>query len=142
MGKVVRGWSIAVAFCDTQAEKIAPLKPSDLLAAVCLSFGLSLAALTPASLQHRLVSALLCGLIPAVVLFASGYIPAWGWAYGCQLIQTIVARSVRGCMFGIIYWASRLYFYTRQASFKLGCLMIRSTALFIIRMQAAHRSLR
>src|SRR5947207_3195752 len=68
------------------------LKPGDLLAVVCLSFGISLAALTPSSLQERLGSFLLFGLIPAVGFYASAYIPARLWRRGLQAGQ-ILATS-------------------------------------------------
>ncbi len=43
----------------------------DLIAVACFSFGISLAVLTPASLQNRVITFLLFGLIPAVGLCAS-----------------------------------------------------------------------
>src|SRR5260370_30226844 len=48
---------------------LAALRAGDLLAVLCLSFGTAFAAFVPASLEQRIGSLFLFGLIPAVGVF-------------------------------------------------------------------------
>src|SRR5258707_2070182 len=56
---------------------LAALRAGDLLAVLCLSFGTAFAAFVPASLEQRIGSLFLFGLIPAVSFYATRHIPSY-----------------------------------------------------------------
>src|SRR5260370_32261838 len=74
---------------------LAALRAGDLLAVLCLSFGTVFAAFVPASLEQRIGSLFLFGLIPAVSFYAAGYILSQLFMFSSQLCEMIVARCFR-----------------------------------------------
>jgi hypothetical protein len=74
---------------------LAALTAGDLLAVLCLSFGTVFAAFVPASLDQRVGSLFLFGLIPAVGFHAAGHILSQLLMFSSQLCEMIVACCFR-----------------------------------------------
>jgi len=142
---------------------LAALRAGDLLAVLCLSFGTVFAAFVPASLEQRIGSLFLFGLIPAVGFYAAGHILSQLLMFSSQLCEMIVARcfrcvvlSVNALMSWVVlrvsnlleklpdlrqkadYSVRRCCWHVHAAVFDFSCLLIRSAARFIIRMQASQ----
>jgi hypothetical protein len=142
---------------------LAALRAGGLLAVLCLSFGTAFAAFVPASLEQRIGSLFLFGLIPAVGFYAAGHILSQLLMFSSQLCEMIVARcfrcvvlSVNALMSWVVprvsnsleklpalrqkadYSVRRCCWHVHAAVFDFSCLLIRSAARFIIRMQASQ----
>src|SRR5262245_46408141 len=66
-----------------------------LLALLCLFFGMAFSAYVPSSLEQRIGSLFLFGLIPAVGFYAAGHILARLLMFGASLCELIAARCLR-----------------------------------------------
>ena len=154
-------------FYSSKGRRSSPLGPAalragHLLAVVCLSFGTAVAAFLPESLERRIGNLFLFGLIPAIGFYAGGHILARLLMFSSELCEMILARCFRCAMLLVNYlmsWAGarvanllgklaplpqkvycsvhRRYWHVHTAIFHFSCLLIRSAARFIIRMQAA-----
>jgi hypothetical protein len=130
------------------------------LAGVCLSFGAAVATLIPVSLEQRLGNLFFLGLVPAVGCYAAGHILGQLLVLASKICDMIVARCSRCAVLflnDLLGWVcmavsnvlARLpgvrrevccsthqaYWRVHWAIFDLSCLLIRSVAQFIIRMQ-------
>jgi hypothetical protein len=131
---------------------------------VCLFFGTVIAASFPASLEQRIGGLFFFGLIPAVGFYAGGHILNHLLVFSGELCEMIAARCFR-CLAlfvnALVNWVGpsvskalaklsrlrqkaycsvhRRYWRAHAASFELSCLLIRSAARFVIRMQASER---
>jgi hypothetical protein len=140
---------------------------SNFLAITCLFFGAAFASV-PASLEQRLGSSLLFGLMPAVCLHLGGKIFGRGLAIGAELCELSAERCFRGLVslvnnFAIYlsppisdesarFFLSRLrslslnafcsvknfYWRADAAIFDFSCLLVRSFARFILRLEASR----
>jgi hypothetical protein len=145
-----------------QSNRLSPaaLRAGGPLATVCLFFGIALAAFVPGSLEQRTGNFFLFGLIPAVGFYAGGHILGWLLMFISELCEMIVVRCFRCVMHlisDLISWAAprvsislakllalrqkasrsvhRRYWRVRTAIFDFACLLIRSAARFILRLQ-------
>jgi hypothetical protein len=144
-----------------QRSRLGPaaLRAGVLLAIPCLSFGAAFAAFVPASLEQRIGSLFLFGLMPAVGFYAGGQL----LMFSSQLCEMIVARCFR-CVVLLVndlmsagaprvsnslerlpalrqkayYLVRRACWRVHAAVFDFSCLLIRSAARCIIRMQASR----
>ena len=108
------------------------------LAGLCLFSGATFAAFMPASLENRIVYFLFVGLIPSLASYVSGLILRQILGLSCKLCEIIVARSVRLLApFANSLASHRRYWHVHKLVFQFSCLLIRSTARFLIRMQLA-----
>ena len=150
----------------------ATLRCSNALAISCLFFGTAFAVLVPTSLEQRIVSSFLFGLVPAVCLHIGGYALSRVLAISSKLCETVAARCFR-CLVPLLnnfviclsspvsdapvqsaillvrFLSSKLhalrqeafcsikslYWHAGPAIFQFSCLLVRNTALFIIRLQ-------
>ncbi len=141
----------------------AALRAGNLLAVVCLSFGTALAAFVPAALEQRIVSLFFFGLIPAVGFYAGGHILSQLLVFGGELCDMVVARCFRYAVLlvndlmswlgpgvssklpalrqKVYYSVHRSYWRVPRAIVDFSCLLIRSAARFIIRMQQLKRGM-
>ena len=151
----------------TQLYQVA-VGTSNFLAITCLFFGAAFASLVPASLEQRLGSSLLFGLMPAVCLYLGGQILGRGLAIGAELCELSAERCFRGLVslvnnFAIYlspptsdesarFFSSRsralslnafcsvknCYWRADAAIFDFSCLLVRSSARFILRLEASR----
>jgi hypothetical protein len=139
----------------------AALRAGNLLAVVCLSCGTAIAAFVPAPLGQRIVSLFFFGLIPAVGFYASGHILSQLLVLSSELCDMILARCFRYAILlvndlmssvgpsvsaklpalrqKVYYSVQRRYWRVHRAIVDFSCLLIRSAARFIIRMQASQQ---
>jgi len=83
----------------------ATLRATNLLAVACLFFGTGCAALVPESLEQRLGSLFLYGLIPAVAFHGGGYILSLVLGATNELCEMLAARCFR-CAVHLLYLVS------------------------------------
>ena len=141
-----------------QSSRLGPaaVRAGDLLAVLCLFFGTAFAAFVPASLEQRIGSLFLFGLMPAVGFYAGGQL----LMFSSQLCEMIMARCFRCVVLlvnDLMSWGvpgvsnsleklpalrQKAHYSVRcrcwrvhAAVFDFSCLLIRSAARFIIRMQ-------
>ena len=130
------------------------------LAVVCLSFGAAVATFVPVSLEQQLGNLFFFGLIPAVGFYAGGHILGRLLVLVSKVSGMIVARGSPCAALlanDLSRWvgtavsnalaksprirrevccsAYRGYWHVHWAIFDVSCLVIRSVARFIIRMQ-------
>jgi hypothetical protein len=145
-----------------QTDQLGPAiqRAGTFLAVVCLFFGTMIAALVPASLEQRIESFFFFGLIPAVGFYAGGHILSLLLVFSGELFGMIAARCVR-CLAlfvnDLVSWVGpkalaklsqlrqkayrsvdRRYWRVHAAIFELSCLLIRSAARFVIKMQTSQ----
>jgi hypothetical protein len=139
-------------FCSrsTQASWVFLVRAGALCAVVCLSFGSTLAIIVDMPFQHRMQTLLFTGLLPAVAFYAGGRLSfriamigaergreyligaLWhGYAYVFRTLEKIPVLAQK-----TYYAALILYHYLRKSVFELSCLIIRSTARLLLRIQA------
>jgi hypothetical protein len=137
------------------------------LAVVCLSFGAAFAAFASGSFEQRIGNLFFLGLIPAVAVFVGGHILGQLLVVSSKLCDAIVVGSFRyatlllkellswvGTHFSnwlaslpavrqkVCYSAHRYYARVSHVSFDFSCLLIRSVARFVIRIEELpHRQL-
>ena len=132
------------------------------LAVVCLSFGAVVATFGPVSLEQRLGNLFFFGLIPAVGFYAGGHILGRLLVLVSKVCDMIVARCSRCAVLLVndllssvdaddpsspgrvpvrhqkaCYSAHRGYWRVYRAIFDISCLLIRSAARFMIRIQGS-----
>jgi hypothetical protein len=139
----------------------AVLRASNFIAVVCLSFGTAFAAFVPAALGQRIISVFFFGLIPAVGFYACGQILSQLLVLCGELCDMVVARCFRYAVLlvneltswlgptvssklpalrqKVYYSVHRRYWRLHRAIVDFSCLLIRSTARFIIRRQASRQ---
>jgi hypothetical protein len=139
----------------------AALRAGNLLAVVCLSFGTAFAAFVPAALEQRIVSLFFFGLIPAVGFYAGGHILSQLFVFSGELCDMFVAPCFRYAVPLVndlmswvgtsvsaklpalrqkVYYSVHCgYWRLHRAIVDFSCLLIRSAARFIIRMQASQQ---
>jgi hypothetical protein len=142
----------------------AALRAGSLLAVLSLSFGIALAAFVPASLEQRIGSLFFFGLIPAIGFYAGGHILSQLFVLSSELCNVIAARClwcVAVLITDLMNWAGlrvsnslaklptlrqrvyysvhRCYCHVNWAIVDFCCLLIRSIARFIIRMQSSRQ---
>src|SRR5687768_14134007 len=100
---------------------------SSFLAVWCVFFGGAVAVFVPASVEERLVSLLVFGLVPALVFYVSGHILRHVLGVSCKLCELLAASLLRrlawaatgctktltGCRMAIGRWTQRLSYLTR-----------------------------
>jgi hypothetical protein len=137
------------------------------LAVVCLSFGAAFAAFASGSFEQRIGNLFFLGLIPAVAVFVGGHILGQLLVVSSKLCDAIIVGSFRyatlllkellswvGTHFSnwlaslpavrqkVCYSAHRYYARVSHVSFDFSCLLIRSVARFVIRIEELpHRQL-
>jgi hypothetical protein len=133
-------------FRSTESRSALLTRAGELGAVVCLSFGTTLAAILETSVDQRVRTWLLLGLLPAVVFYAGGHV---SWMIGRAGLQDVV----RFLGYAKRYVAKRLakvaelgqktcnvvrlcYSYAHRSIFDLSCLVIRSTAQLLLTMQS------
>jgi hypothetical protein len=126
------------------------VRAGELCAVVCLFFGSTLAIIGDMPFQHRMQTLLLTGLLPAVASYAGGHLSfrvamigaergreyligtlRHGYAY---VLRTLARIPVLGQK--TYHAALIVYRYLRSSIFELSCLIIRSAARLLLRIQA------
>jgi hypothetical protein len=149
----------------------ATLRAGNLLAITFLFFGIAIAVLVPATLEQRIGSSILLGLMPAVCFHIGGHLLGRLLAVAIGLLEVMATRCFRGLqpplkklivglrsIFGaadryisVFIWlfASRLHYFRRvmfcsvrrlswhlsEVILAFSCLLVRSTARSVIRIQ-------
>jgi|RhiMethySRZTD1v2_1073278.scaffolds.fasta_scaffold783023_1 hypothetical protein len=146
----------------------ATLRVSNLLAIGSVLFGAACAAFVPASLEQRIGAVFLFGLIPAIAFHGGGLLLSLLFGYSSELAERIaklcfryfarlvsatlpVLNAERSCS-SVEYLSERIRLMRialrsldgvcrrlEGAIFEFSCLMIRSAARFMIRLQAWQR---
>ena len=117
----------------------ATLRASNLLAVVCLMLGIASAAFVPVSVEQRIGSLFLFGLIPAIGFYAGGHFLSRMLVVTSQLCEMIAARCFRCfALLGnnFVMGVGPISDASITAIFEFSCLLIRSAARFVLRMQA------
>ena len=142
----------------------AAVRADDLLAVACLSFGTALAAFVPASLEQRIGALFFFGLIPAVGIYLGnlilsqllmpsselcGIIAACCFRYVVLLVNdsiSWVGPRVSNSLAKVPALRQKAYYLGRgrhrrvqEGIFQFSCLLIRSAAKFIMRIQASQQ---
>jgi hypothetical protein len=132
------------------------------LAVVCLSFGVAFAAFVSGSLEQRIGNLVFFSLIPAMAFYAAGHTLGQVLVFGVALCDMIMARCFRYAMRlandlftragahvsnwlarspalrqKVCYLAHQCYGRVHHVIFDFSCLLIRSAARFVIRMEAS-----
>ena len=71
------------------------MRAGNYLAVICLFVGAALAAFVSGSLEARLGNLFVFGVVPAVGLYAGGYVLGQLLVFGVKLCDTIMARCSR-----------------------------------------------
>ena len=158
-------------FCSSNTRRDSQLGPATLtagilLAILCLLFGTAFAAYVPASLEQRIGSLILFGLVPAAGFYLAGHILGHLMVLGSELCAMTTARCCRCFVFLVesfmIWVRSPVSYVSIRSLSKLSvvgqktyhsirdrcrrayvtfieflCLLVRSGAKFGIRMQAS-----
>ena len=139
-------------YCSSNARQtaelgLATLRASNFLSVISVFFGIA-AAFAPGSLEQRIGSLLFFGLIPAAGFYAGGIVLGRLLAFSselCEVIATLFFRWLARIVKKFMTLASQCVSYAAvdrgcqhadRAIFELSCLLIRSGARFILRMQA------
>jgi len=150
-----------------QAGQLGPaaLRVSNLLAIGSILFGAACAAFVPASLEQRIGAVFLFGLIPAIGFHGGGLVLSILFGFSSELAERIAdlcfryfARLVTATLlmlnaersYSLVeYLLDRMRTVLRSidgccrrldgAIFQFSCLIIRSAALFVLRLQASQR---
>ena len=120
----------------------ATLRASNLLAVTCLLLGMASAAFVPASVEQRIGNFFLFGLIPAIGFHAGGHILSRMLLLTSQLCEMIAARCFQWlALLGNIFvmWVGPVSDASITAIFEFSCLLIRSAARCVLRMQDSWR---
>ena len=153
-------------FASLDPEQVGQIAPTILRAGkffgiLCLLFATAFTACVPASVEQRIASLFLFGLIPAAGFYAGGHILSQLMVLGSELCERIAAycfRYVVRLVNRLVSWirlsvsnvsvaalSQNVYRVVRQrcwrahaAFIKFLCLLIRSTARFLLRMQASY----
>jgi hypothetical protein len=153
------GMNQVFGFRSTQASWAFLVTAGALCAVVCLFFGSTLAIIIDTPFQHRMQTLLFAGLLPAVGFYAGGrtlfhvirmgaerrheYIMAavrHSYACGSRTLAKIAVLGPKGYCTALF-----VYPHIRRSLIELSCLMIRSAARLVLRIQAGfdrHRRAR
>ena len=144
-------------FCSSNVNQNDQLGPTirtagNFLALLCLTFG-TVTACVPALLEQRIGSLFFFGVIPAAGFYVGGHISSHLLIVGRDLCEIIAARCFRCFVFlvkSFLIWVGSQVSGVSMGSIRhrcwrahtvfIGylCLLIRSGARFVIRMQASH----
>ena len=139
-------------YCSSNARQtaelgLATLRAGNFLSVISVFFGIA-AAFAPGSLEQRIGSLLFFGLIPAAGFHAGGIVLGRLLAFSselCEVIATLFFRWLALIVKKFMTLASQCVSYAAvdrgcqhadRVIFELSCLLIRSGARFILRMQA------
>jgi hypothetical protein len=144
---------------SSQSNRALMARASELCAVVCFFFGITLATILEASLQQRIQSFLLLGLLPAVGFYAGGralfHLAMIGRERRREYILRFVEHAYRfasttlakSAMLGQKTYDVALlcYPHVRRSVVEFSCLVIRSAAQLILKIQSQagldrHRS--
>ena len=136
-------------FRSTQASWALLTKVGELCAVVWLSFGITVATILDTSFDQKIQSLLLLGLLPAVGFYTGGRALLHLAMIGRERRREYIVRSV-GHAFGFVsrtlailavlgqkaYDVALLFYpHVRRSIFQFSCLLIRSTAQLLLRVQ-------
>ena len=136
-------------FRSTQTGWAFLTRAGELCAVVCLSFGTALATILDVSVQQRIESLLLLGLLPAVGFYAGGralcHLTMIGKQRRREYVAWLVGQAYRYAsitlaklaMLGQKTYGLALFCYphVRRSILEVSCLLIRSTAQLLLRIQ-------
>jgi hypothetical protein len=136
-------------FRSTQSSWALLTKVGELCAVVCMSFGITLAAILDISFDQRIRSLLLLGLLPAAGFYVGGhalfhlrmidreqreeivYFLGHGYQYVSRRLAKVPELGQKTC--GLVLLC---YSYLHRSIFELSCLAIRSAAQLLLRIQS------
>jgi hypothetical protein len=119
-------------FCSSNAQQNGQLGPATLragnvLAVLCLFFGVAFTAFVPATPEQRIGSLFFFGLIPAAGFYAGGHILSQLLMRGSELCEMIAARCFR--CFAILVNSFVIWLSPPVADTSIGCLMVLARCL-------------
>jgi hypothetical protein len=144
------GMDQVFGFRSTQASGAFLVRAGAFCAVVCLFFGSTLAIIMDAPFQYRMQTLLLAGLLPAIGFYAGGRASFYVAIIGAERRRKYITGAVRHAyayasrtlakiaVLGLKAYCAALfvYPYVRRSIIEVSCLMIRSAARLLLRIQA------
>src|SRR5438270_1185220 len=135
-------------FCSANVQPEGQIGPAvltagNVLAVLCLLFGISFTTLVPASLGERIGSLFFFGLIPAAGFYAGGHILAYLLVLGSELCEMIAVRCFRCLVLVVNSFVSCIS--PPVSSLSVGCLTVFAHCAFstlLVPGQKTHRPIR